>query len=221
MTEDIRILYNDWPYGVEDGIIHLVVWTKFDLEEDPATGDLTPRARKEIDNYVKRTFCSRVPSEKVCISLLFSSLLLWCWPKVGWFRSSGSKIGSRWNPSIQSSTFMSWSTILIWTLFGRLPRAICHWFQRYSFWFNGVLVYIEGNSPRVRNRSFYQLINIQFLFLKVSWRCTTSLAFKPKHNPCLQPTWPLVLVCPQTNKSNSTANIKILIEYRFPLLWTI
>lgn len=75
MTEDIRILYNDWPYGVEDGIIHLVVWTKFNLEEDPATGDLTPRARKEIDNYVKQTFCLRVPSEKVCISLLFSSLL--------------------------------------------------------------------------------------------------------------------------------------------------
>ena len=74
MTDDIKILYNDWPYGVEDGIIHLVVWTKFDLEDDPATDDLTPRARKEIDDYVKRTFCSRVPSEKVRISFLFSSL---------------------------------------------------------------------------------------------------------------------------------------------------
>lgn len=70
MAEDIRILYNDWPYGVEDGIIHLVVWTKFDLEDDPATDDLTSRARKEIDDYVKKTFCSRVPSEKVCISFL-------------------------------------------------------------------------------------------------------------------------------------------------------
>lgn len=58
-------MYNDWPYGVEHGIIHLVVWTKFELEDDPATDDLTPRARKEIDDYVKKTFCSRVPSEQV------------------------------------------------------------------------------------------------------------------------------------------------------------
>lgn len=77
MAEDIRILYNDWPYGVEDGIIHLVVWTKFDLEDDPATDDLTPQARKEIDDYVKRTFCSRVPSEKVCVfPPSFSSMIL-------------------------------------------------------------------------------------------------------------------------------------------------
>ncbi|PKX98300.1 GIG1 family protein [Aspergillus novofumigatus IBT 16806] len=63
--EDIRILYNDWPYGVEEGIVHLVVWTKFELEDDPATDDLTPRARKEIDDYVMRTFRSRMPAEQV------------------------------------------------------------------------------------------------------------------------------------------------------------
>ncbi|KAH8423153.1 GIG1 family protein [Aspergillus melleus] len=63
--EDIKILYNDWPYGLEEGIVHLVVWTKFELEDDPATDDLTPRARREIDDYVARTFRSRVPSEQV------------------------------------------------------------------------------------------------------------------------------------------------------------
>ncbi|KAF7594811.1 hypothetical protein BBP40_008314 [Aspergillus hancockii] len=63
--EDLRILYNDWPYGIENDIIHLVVWTKFELEDDPATDDLTPRARQEIDDYVKKTFCSQVPPEKV------------------------------------------------------------------------------------------------------------------------------------------------------------
>lgn len=152
MAEDIRILYNDWPYGVEDGIIHLVVWTKFDLEDDPATDDLTPQARKEIADYVKRTFCSRVPSEKVCVVCpSFSSMIL---TKANWFRSSGLKIGSRWNLSIQSNTFMSWSTILIWSLFGRLPRAICHWLRRYSFWFNGVLVNIERNSPQLEIEIF-------------------------------------------------------------------
>lgn len=65
VAEDIKILYNDWPYGVEKSIIHLVVWTKFELEDDPATDDLTPTARKEIDDCVKKTFCSRMPSENV------------------------------------------------------------------------------------------------------------------------------------------------------------
>ena len=55
----------DCECGVEEGIIHLVVWVKFELEDDPATDDLTPRARKEIDDYVKKTFCSRMPPEQV------------------------------------------------------------------------------------------------------------------------------------------------------------
>ncbi|KAL5341252.1 hypothetical protein BJX70DRAFT_395973 [Aspergillus crustosus] len=64
-AEDIRILHNDWPYGLADGIVHLVVWTKFALEDDPATDDLTPRARREIDDYVTRVFCSRMPPGQV------------------------------------------------------------------------------------------------------------------------------------------------------------
>ncbi|CBF75338.1 hypothetical protein AN3808.2 [Aspergillus nidulans FGSC A4] len=63
--EDMRILHNDWPYGLEEGIVHLVVWTKFALEDDLATDDLTPRARQEIDDFVKRTFCSRMPPDQV------------------------------------------------------------------------------------------------------------------------------------------------------------
>lgn len=63
--EDIRIIYNDWPYGVDKDIIHLVVWTKFDLEDDPTTDDLTASARAAIESYVQDTFCSRVPAEQV------------------------------------------------------------------------------------------------------------------------------------------------------------
>ncbi|KAF2138276.1 uncharacterized protein K452DRAFT_361351 [Aplosporella prunicola CBS 121167] len=63
--EDIKILHNDWPYGVDERIMHLVVWTKFDLEDDATTDDLTPRARREIDDYVQKTFCRRVPPEQV------------------------------------------------------------------------------------------------------------------------------------------------------------
>ena len=64
-VEDVKILYNDWPYGIDEKIVHLVVWTKFDLEEDPATDDLTPKARKEIDEFVQRTFCGRVSPDHV------------------------------------------------------------------------------------------------------------------------------------------------------------
>ncbi|MCJ1362404.1 hypothetical protein MMC16_001507 [Acarospora aff. strigata] len=63
--DDIKILYNDWPYGIDAKIVHLVVWTKFDLEDDPATDDLTPKARRDIDDFVDRTFCSKLPSENV------------------------------------------------------------------------------------------------------------------------------------------------------------
>lgn len=63
--EDIKILHNDWPYGVDERIVHLVVWTKFELEDDPATDDLTPEARQMIDDYVEKTFRSRVNAEQV------------------------------------------------------------------------------------------------------------------------------------------------------------
>ncbi|KAH0543544.1 hypothetical protein FGG08_002105 [Glutinoglossum americanum] len=62
---DIKILYNDWPYGVDGKIVHLVVWTKFDLEDDPSTDDLTLKARKEINDFVNKTFCARADPENV------------------------------------------------------------------------------------------------------------------------------------------------------------
>jgi hypothetical protein len=53
---DYKILFNDWPYGIDTDVVHLVVWTKFHLEDDPATDDLTPKARAEIEAFVDRTF---------------------------------------------------------------------------------------------------------------------------------------------------------------------
>lgn len=56
---DIKILFNDWPYGIDPDIVHLVVWTKFELEDDPDTGLSTPESRQEIEEYVQRTFGTR------------------------------------------------------------------------------------------------------------------------------------------------------------------
>jgi hypothetical protein len=73
---DLKVKRNDWPYGIDEKIVHLVVWTKFDLEEDPVTGDLTDAARKEIDDYVKRKFSDKVKEENVSLCLMPCELIL-------------------------------------------------------------------------------------------------------------------------------------------------
>ncbi|KAG6003291.1 hypothetical protein E4U21_002219 [Claviceps maximensis] len=64
-AEDIKILWNDWPYGIDKRIVHLVVWTKFEVKTDPRTGDLTEDARTEIDDFVTTTFRSQLPAHHV------------------------------------------------------------------------------------------------------------------------------------------------------------
>lgn len=56
--------------------MHLVVWTKFVLEDDPETNDLTPKMRKEINEYIGKMFRTRVPSDNVSQLLVFLVLLL-------------------------------------------------------------------------------------------------------------------------------------------------
>lgn len=54
--EDVYVQYNDWPYGIDPEVVHLVVWTKFPLEEAGEEGDLSDAERKRIDDYVEKTF---------------------------------------------------------------------------------------------------------------------------------------------------------------------
>ncbi|KAK8125341.1 uncharacterized protein PG998_001100 [Apiospora kogelbergensis] len=72
--DDIKTLWNDWPYGLDKRIVHIVVWTKFDLEEDPQTTDLTDAARREINHYVDKVFGSRLPAENYIWFKNWSSL---------------------------------------------------------------------------------------------------------------------------------------------------
>ena len=32
--DDVKIIFNDWPYGIDKSIVHLCVWTKFPLDVD-------------------------------------------------------------------------------------------------------------------------------------------------------------------------------------------
>ncbi|PKS06575.1 hypothetical protein jhhlp_007323 [Lomentospora prolificans] len=72
--DDIKVLYNDWPYGIDPRIVHLLVWTKFPLQEDAETGDLTAEGRATIEEYVNSTFRSRVPADQVLWFRNWSSL---------------------------------------------------------------------------------------------------------------------------------------------------
>lgn len=66
---DLKVKWNDWPYGVDPRIVHLVVWTKFALEDDLVTGDLTDAQRKQIDDYVETTFRLRCGKDNVRLSI--------------------------------------------------------------------------------------------------------------------------------------------------------
>lgn len=57
---DYKIMPNDWPYGMDPGIRHLIVWLKGRLESEPSRGDMTPRSRQQIEEFVQRTFVDRV-----------------------------------------------------------------------------------------------------------------------------------------------------------------
>lgn len=53
---DYKILPNDWPYGLDEGISHLIVWLKNRLEIQPPYGDMTPNARKQVEDFVEERF---------------------------------------------------------------------------------------------------------------------------------------------------------------------
>lgn len=42
-----------------------MVWTKFELPDDPSTKELASDMRAQIDDYVDKTFCQAVPEENV------------------------------------------------------------------------------------------------------------------------------------------------------------
>lgn len=52
---DVKILPNDFPYGLDDGIKHLVVWSKAKIPQD-STGRITSEGAAMIEKYVAETF---------------------------------------------------------------------------------------------------------------------------------------------------------------------
>lgn len=56
VKQDVKILKNDFPYAMQPGIVHVVVWTKTAIPIDSSTGDLTPESKSLIQKYVDATF---------------------------------------------------------------------------------------------------------------------------------------------------------------------
>ncbi|KAK5946025.1 hypothetical protein PMZ80_000164 [Knufia obscura] len=59
-SRDFRIMPNDWPYGLDKGIVHVIVWLKNRLEVEPPRGDLTAEARTQVDAFIQEHFVQRV-----------------------------------------------------------------------------------------------------------------------------------------------------------------
>jgi len=57
---DFKVLRNDWPYGLEKGITHLVVWLKNAVPVDETTGDVTAESRESINRFVHEKFWLRL-----------------------------------------------------------------------------------------------------------------------------------------------------------------
>lgn len=54
-ASDVKVLLNDFPYGVEPNVMHFVVWLKVKIPEE-ADGVLSGAVKQRIAAYVKRTF---------------------------------------------------------------------------------------------------------------------------------------------------------------------
>lgn len=55
-ARDYKIMPNDWPYGLEKGVRHIIVWLKNKLDTEPTRGDLTPSSRAQIEAFVQQKF---------------------------------------------------------------------------------------------------------------------------------------------------------------------
>lgn len=61
---DFQVLHNDWPYGFEPSISHIVVWLKTPIPVDPRTGQPTAAAQEQIESFVQMHFTESLGGEE-------------------------------------------------------------------------------------------------------------------------------------------------------------
>ena len=59
-AEDYKVLLNDWPYGIDSNIAHLIVWSKVRLQDQEPDGYLTPESTALVQDFVQRAFLDKL-----------------------------------------------------------------------------------------------------------------------------------------------------------------
>lgn len=75
--DDFKIIRNDWPYGLAEGITHLVIWSKVSIAIDPDTSLPTAEATATIVSFLRRNFDKAFGSD-------FRNNVLWFKQKAEW-----------------------------------------------------------------------------------------------------------------------------------------
>jgi hypothetical protein len=61
---DYATLLNDWPYGFEPGIKHILVWSRTPIAVDDSRGDVTVDSKRIIEEFVERRFVRALAEEE-------------------------------------------------------------------------------------------------------------------------------------------------------------
>ena len=56
---------NDWPYGLDKDITHIVVWLKMRIAVQPPDGYLLPESRTLLEDFVDKTFIQTLKDNKI------------------------------------------------------------------------------------------------------------------------------------------------------------
>lgn len=75
--DDFKIIRNDWPYGLSDGITHLVIWSKVRIPIDPDTSLPRTETTATIGGFLRRIFDRRFGAD-------FYNNVLWFKQKAEW-----------------------------------------------------------------------------------------------------------------------------------------
>jgi hypothetical protein len=74
---DYVVLLNDWPYGFEPGIKHIVVWSRTPIAVDDTIGDVTSESKRVIEKFVECHFVRALAAAEGISPVEAKSRVMW------------------------------------------------------------------------------------------------------------------------------------------------
>ena len=68
---------NDWPYGFEPGIKHILVWSRTPIAVDDTRGDVTSELKRVIEEFVESHFVRALAEEEGISLVEAKSRVMW------------------------------------------------------------------------------------------------------------------------------------------------